>query len=47
VKGGALLLGSGEGALELIEVKPAGRRAMKVQDYLRGHRPPARVAPRS
>ena len=47
VEGGALLLGCGEGALELIEVKPAGRRAMKVQDYLRGHRPPARVAPRS
>jgi len=47
VEAGALLLGCGEGALELIEVKPAGRRAMKVQDYLRGHRPPARVAPRS
>jgi methionyl-tRNA formyltransferase len=44
---GALLLGSGEGALELLEVKPAGRRAMPVQDYLRGYRPPARVAPRS
>jgi methionyl-tRNA formyltransferase len=37
---GRLLLGSGEGALELVRVKPAGKRAMGAAEYLRGHRLP-------
>jgi methionyl-tRNA formyltransferase len=41
---GRLLVGCAEGALELEVVKPAGGRAMRVADYLRGHTPPARVA---
>jgi methionyl-tRNA formyltransferase len=43
VADGALLLGCGEGALELGRVKPAGKRAMSSHDYLRGNRPPARA----
>ncbi|HSZ68757.1 MAG TPA: methionyl-tRNA formyltransferase [Solirubrobacteraceae bacterium] len=34
---GRLLYGTGEGALELLEVQPAGRRAMDGAAYLRGH----------
>jgi methionyl-tRNA formyltransferase len=34
-----LLLGCADGALELLTVKPAGRGAMDVGAYLRGHRP--------
>ena len=41
--GDRLLLGTGEGALELIEVQPAGGRPMPVQAYLRG-RPSAAIA---
>ena len=41
---GRLLVGCAEGALEPEVVKPAGGRAMRVADYLRGHTPPARVA---
>jgi len=36
---GRLLLGCAEGAVELLEVQPAGGRAMSAADYLRGHRP--------
>ncbi|MGO9975323.1 MAG: methionyl-tRNA formyltransferase [Solirubrobacteraceae bacterium] len=32
------LLGCVDGSLELLEVKPPGRRAMSGEDYLRGHR---------
>ena len=35
----ALLLGTGAGALELVEVQPPGKRAMAAADYLRGHDP--------
>jgi methionyl-tRNA formyltransferase len=41
---GRLLVGTCDGALELVTVKPAGGRAMPASDYLRGHTPPARVA---
>jgi methionyl-tRNA formyltransferase len=34
---GRLLLGTGAGALELIEVQPAGGRAMQAAAWLRGH----------
>jgi methionyl-tRNA formyltransferase len=40
---GRLILGCGEGALELVRVKPPGRRAMGAADYVRGHRVPERV----
>jgi methionyl-tRNA formyltransferase len=40
---GRLLLGCGEGALELLRVKPPGKRAMDAAEYLRGHRPPVRA----
>ena len=33
-----VLLACGEGALELLEVVPAGKRAMSATDYLRGAR---------
>jgi methionyl-tRNA formyltransferase len=35
---GRLLLGTDDGALELLEVTPPGRRAMDAAAYLRGHR---------
>jgi methionyl-tRNA formyltransferase len=41
---GRLLVGTATGTLELLEVKPAGGRAMPAGDYLRGHRPAGRVA---
>ncbi len=34
--GGRLLLGSGDGALELLEVQPPGKRSMPAADFLRG-----------
>ena len=42
--GGRLVVGCGEGALELLRVKPAGGRAMDAADFLRGHRVPERAA---
>lgn len=44
--GGRLLLGCSPGALELLEVKPPGGRAMSVDDYLRGHEPPTAAVAR-
>jgi len=41
---GRLLAGCGEGALELLRVRPAGGRTMAAADYLRGHRPGPRLA---
>jgi methionyl-tRNA formyltransferase len=41
VRDSALLLGTGAGALELVEVQPPGKRAMAAADYLRGHDPTA------
>jgi methionyl-tRNA formyltransferase len=41
--GGRLILGSGEGALELVRVKPPGKRAMSAAEHVRGHRLPERV----
>jgi methionyl-tRNA formyltransferase len=41
---GHLFLGSSQGALELIQVQPPGKRPMAAADYLRGHTPPARVS---
>ncbi len=43
VREGGLLLGSASGALRLDVVRPPGGRAMPVEDYLRGHTPPARA----
>lgn len=37
-----LLVGCGEGLLELVEVQPPGKRAMPVKAYLAGHRAPGR-----
>jgi methionyl-tRNA formyltransferase len=34
---GALLFGTVAGALELLEVQPAGKRPMDAASYLRGH----------
>ena len=39
--GGRLLLAANPGVLELLEVQPAGGRAMTAGDYLRGHPLPA------
>lgn len=36
-EGQRLLFGVADGALELLEVKPAGRRSMDAQAYMRGH----------
>jgi len=37
---GELLVGTGEGALQLDVVQPAGGKPMSAADYLRGHEPP-------
>jgi methionyl-tRNA formyltransferase len=39
-----LVVGCGEGALELLQVQPAGKRRMAAADYLRGLREPPRTA---
>jgi methionyl-tRNA formyltransferase len=39
VRDSRLLLGAGDGALELVEVQPPGKRPMAAADYLRGHDP--------
>jgi methionyl-tRNA formyltransferase len=41
---GRVLLGAGDGALELLELRPAGKRTMSAAEYVRGHRLPERVA---
>ena len=41
IRGERLLFGCADGALELLEVKPAGGRAMSAAAYARGHRPTA------
>lgn len=41
---GELRLGCGEGLLRLLVVQPEGGRPMAVEDYLRGHPPPAGAA---
>jgi methionyl-tRNA formyltransferase len=40
-----VLVGCADGALELLEVQPPGRRPMAVADFLRGHRLPERAEP--
>jgi methionyl-tRNA formyltransferase len=35
---GRLLVGAGDGALELLEVRPEGRRAMSGAEFARGAR---------
>jgi methionyl-tRNA formyltransferase len=40
VRDGTLLLGCGEGALQLDVVQPPGSKAMPADAYLRGHEPP-------
>ena len=40
---GRLLVGTGEQALELVEVTPPGSASMAASDYLRGHGVPARL----
>lgn len=42
--GGRLVVGCGAGALEIIQVRPAGKRSMTAAEYLRGHHPAPRVA---
>ncbi len=39
VRDGALLLGAGSSALELLEVQPAGGRPMDAGAYVRGRAP--------
>ena len=41
--GGELRLGCGTGVVRLLVVQPPGGRRMAVEDYLRGHRVPARA----
>jgi methionyl-tRNA formyltransferase len=41
---GSLVIGTGEGALRIEEVKPAGKREMAAADYLRGN-PSVKLAP--
>ncbi|NPV59050.1 MAG: methionyl-tRNA formyltransferase [Actinobacteria bacterium] len=36
---GALVVGTGEGALRLLELKPEGKRSMLAEEFLRGYRP--------
>jgi len=43
-EGQALLMGTAEGALRIVAVKPAGKREMAVADYLRGN-PSPRLGP--
>jgi methionyl-tRNA formyltransferase len=43
VEGERLLIGTAEDALELLQVRPAGKRSMEAADYLRGHRPAPRA----
>jgi methionyl-tRNA formyltransferase len=38
-----LLLGSSDGALELLVVQPPGKKPMSAADFLRGHDPPGRA----
>jgi methionyl-tRNA formyltransferase len=38
-----LVLGTGEGLLDLLEVQPPGKRPMPAGAYLRGHAPPSRA----
>jgi methionyl-tRNA formyltransferase len=40
---GLLRVGCAKGSLELLEVRPPGKRTMAAAEYLRGHRPPARI----
>jgi methionyl-tRNA formyltransferase len=40
---GRLLVGSADGTLELLEVRPPGARTMPARDFMRGHSVPARV----
>ena len=40
VRDGALVLGCGEGSLQLDVVQPPGAKAMPADAYLRGHEPP-------
>jgi methionyl-tRNA formyltransferase len=43
VSDGRLLVGCGEGVLELLELRPPGKRPMAATAYLRGHTLPERV----
>jgi len=40
---GRVLVGAQDGALELLEVQPPGKRPMAIADYLRGHELPSRA----
>ena len=40
---GRVLVGAEDGALELLEVQPPGKRPMAIADYLRGHELPSRA----
>lgn len=38
VASGSVIVGAGEGAIELLEVQPEGKRPMRAADWARGHR---------
>jgi methionyl-tRNA formyltransferase len=43
--GGTLVVGCGQGALELLELQPSGKRRMSAEEFLRGLRqPPSRAS---
>jgi methionyl-tRNA formyltransferase len=45
IAGPALRIACGEGAVEVLELQPAGKRRMTAGEYLRGLRtPPARAS---
>ena len=35
---GRLIIATGDNALEILEVQPAGKRSMSAAEFLRGHR---------
>jgi len=41
---GPLVVGTGDGALEIMELQPAGKRRMAAAEYLRGLREPPQRA---
>ncbi len=45
VEGHRLFLGTSQGALEILELVPAGKRAMTARDFLLGHRPRRATTP--
>jgi methionyl-tRNA formyltransferase len=42
--GPPLVVGTGDGGLEILELQPAGKRRMAADEYLRGLREPPKLA---